>query len=152
MIDFVTVQQAKDLVYEFIDKKEKLDEEFGDGRLLDGLVNGFTIKEALIIHPALQTFARMVPNLASITDAECEQRLEETCENTVSLLNILLLANVNVGKPASEHLTQSVFAGMPKLSEELKIVLAKIKDLYDPELKLNDDDTAKVACAEDFWA
>lgn len=130
--DFVTIEQAKTIFSDFIDKSTMIMTEFKDYRLLKGLINQFTIKEAMIITPLLPLVKEVHSNPESISENECELRVVESCCKTVALLNILLLAQVDIEKSASEHMTQHAIDRMLPLMTELKQVLTKIKEIYEP--------------------
>jgi hypothetical protein len=131
-IDFMTVKDAKAMVFDFMEKTEKINKDFSDPRLLDGLINGFSIKEAMVILTMMPLMQKVASNPDSLTEAECQQRFEQTCLKSVTVLNILLLAKVDIEKPATKHLNENTSDHFSPLLEELKLVLSKIKQLYDP--------------------
>lgn len=122
MINFLTVEKSEAIVDTLIDKIQQ--SQAIDPRLVQGLIDGLTLKEAILILPIIT----LVLSVSDLSEGEAEkvaQKCLDCLEASTKALNVYLLAQIDINKPASYYndaVSEKVEAAMQGVRDAMAIL------------------------------
>lgn len=139
--DFYTIKEAWSVFNEFMNKVERLNVEFNDPLLVESLIKGFTIKDALLLIPCLQFATQIEANPELFSEEQCEITMESLLTGATRTLNVFIMAGINVETPASKYLTDYQYRKICPILDDIKDNLQKLKKVFE----------SNGSEIEDFW-
>jgi len=129
MIEFMTTEKVKEIAESILDKITKMHELCNDPIIVNTYLQKMSIKDQTIVEPHIRKMKEIQLKLNDMSEDELENLFLQSCNRSAIVLNIYLLAGIDVEKIPQGKMSDSK---LNELMEDTKQALVKIKEFLNP--------------------